>query len=431
VVREGDTPLVQDLAGLERRREGYFELKKDVQVKGLKHGLNTLRVLAASEASEKASAPLLVNYVPRPALLVIDDLLPIDGGPPLIAQPGPRIAFAPVPKGQVRLRGRIVWDRAEDAPPARPQVVAYVNGFRQGPQRPPPTAASSRERPFEVDLLLNEEKDNQVVVTVPNLPLTDRDPFAEFSVDCQEPFKRERLHLVVVSPQANDALALRKQLDTAFGIFEKEGQRQTRVFEKVANYLPLTGDQADFRHVDEALLRIRVGVNQLAQIRESNDLVVFYFLGREQLNARSHYFLTGPELSPEESENRGIQADYLAKLFSDTAGAHILLLDVDRPVGEDKGNRDKVAEWKVNYPRALHNVSVVRYAWLGRPDVPPNARLMRSLEAGMAREASMAKVTWLDVTNEVRRVAEKPDYKKILKYDQFVADDMRTITVGR
>src|SRR5262249_52369211 len=154
---------------------------------------------------------------------------------------------------------------------------------------------NKRESPFEVDLLLNQDKDNQVVVSVPDVPLSDRDRFADFSVDCQEPFVRQRLHLVVVSPQATDPLMLKRQFDTVFGIVEEKGQRHTKVFEKVANYLPLTGDQADPRHLDEAFLQIRVGLNQFGEIRESNDLVVFYFQGRERLNPRSNLFLIGPE----------------------------------------------------------------------------------------------------------------------------------------
>jgi WD40 repeat protein len=429
VIREGDEPLAVKVGDIKPGPAGAFELKQEVEVTGLTRGLNTVRVVAANEGSEQSSSLLLANYVPRPVRLVIDDLVPTAGGAAIAArrEPGRKLTFDAAPSGRVRLRGRILWNRPEDAQARKPRVVAYVNGFQQGPQRVPPAAAGGRESRFEVDLLLNQGKDNQVVVTLPDLPVSEGDR-AQFSVDCKDPGRFQRLHLLLVSPQKAEGPALLQQFDKAFGVATQEGQRRTKAFEDVPAYPPLTGDRAARRYVNQALLELQVRINNLALIGQSNDLIVFYYQGREKVDGDGNVFLTGLETRPEESRDTAIRADDLADIFADTAGAHILLLDVDRAAPADReAARDKVARWDTHYPRTLHNVSVVRYAWLGRAEGPRDIRLVRALEEGMAQA-----VTWLDVTNEVRRVAEgSPDYKKGLKHDEYIAVDMRTITVGR
>jgi WD40 repeat protein len=430
VIREGVQPLALDVGDVKAGPEGAFELKQEVEVKGLTHGLNTVRVVAANEGSEQSSSLLLTNYVPRPVRLVIDELIPSGGGAALPArrEPGRKLAFDAAPAGRMRLRGHILWAGPEEAQARQPRVVAYVNGFQQGPHRVPLAAAKGLESRFELDLLLNQEKDNQIVVTLPDLPVSEGDR-AQFSVDCKDPGRFQRLHLLLVSPQKTEGPALLQQFDKVFGIDTKEGLRRTKAFDDVPAYPPLTGDRAARRYVNQALLELQVRINNMALIGQSNDLIVFYYQGREKVDADGNIFLTGLETRPEESRDTAIRADDLADIFADTAGAHILLLDVDRAVPEDRGDagKDKVARWDTHYPRTMHNVSVVRYAWLGRAEGPRNMRLVRALEAGMGQA-----VTWVDVTNEVRRVAEgSPDYKKGLKHDEYIAVDMRMITVGR
>src|SRR5262249_58305594 len=99
---------------------------------------------------------------------------------------------------------------------------------------------------------------------------------AEFSVDCKDPHRFQRLHLLIVSPQSNDAPQLQKQFDKLFGIETGGGPRHTKAFQEVPEYLPLTGDRADRRFVDEALFKLHVPLNTLSQLRETTYLAVFY-----------------------------------------------------------------------------------------------------------------------------------------------------------
>ena len=106
----------------------------------------------------------------------------------------------------------------------------------------------------------------------------------------------------------------------------------------------------------------------------SHDVVMVYFQGGEALNAQGHFFLTSVSQFDRELERSAITCDGLAESFSDTLGAKILLLDVERelaqPVPSPAEVRDRVAKWPDD-----SYVGVLRYSRLPHPGAAKEPRL--------------------------------------------------------
>lgn len=422
VVREIDKPLPADLATVVRKKDGTYELKAELSVR-LQPKLNLVRVEAANEGGGEVGRTLRINYVPRPAELVLDSLA-VEGGPVLEPLPGHPAEFPPVPAGRVQLRGRVRWDR-DDAPGLREARVVrvFVNGFQQQPQPLQPAAPGSREREFQTDLLLTRADDdlNQVSLSVPQL---DKDAVTHFTLRCTQPEKAQRLHLLMVSPTQKDPKALEAQLFQVFGVSGPPSHLKAKAFDPVYPYGPLVGDFAGPEFVNGGLLQIQQSIRQrtVAAGLPSADLVVIYYRGRELLDKDGNLFPTGDEEEP------AIRPDRLAEVFEDTPGAYVLLLDVERPAAAaaDAGP-DKLAAWKHHFPKAAQNASVYRFAWLGSGAVPANERLIAALQKAMP-----GSVTLQDVTRAVRKfAAQAPDFKKKnLLADEEVAPEMNAIAVN-
>jgi WD40 repeat protein len=422
LVREGDKPVSADLttAALDKL-EGTYQLKAALTVR-LKPGPNIVRVEAANEGGGEVSRPLQVSYVYTPARLVLDSLT-VAGGPVLEPKmlPGGRVEFPPAPAGQVQLRGRVVWDR-EDAPGlGGPRVVhIFVNGFQQQPQPLQPAADGSCERAFQADLLLTQLTDNHVSLGVPGL---DENTVTRFTVNCTQPEKAQRLHLLMVSPTEKDPEALEAQLFKVFGVTGTPSHLQTKVFDPVYPYGPQVGDYAGPEFVNQRLLQIQQSIRQrtVAAGLPSADLVVVYYRGRELMDDRGNLFPTGDEQEP------ALRPDDLAEVFADTPGAYVLLLDVQRPTAAAGGGPDKVASWRNHFPKAAQNATLYRFAWLGSGNVPANERLITALQDAMPES-----VTLQDVTGAVRKfAAQAPDADKKLRASEYIADEMKVIAVNR
>jgi hypothetical protein len=122
---------------------------------------------------------------------------------------------------------------------------------------------------------------------------------------------------------------------------------------------------------------------------------------------------------------RQLQCDDLAQRIGDLLGAHILLLDVDRAPGPVAKAEDRIAGWENRYPETRHDTAVVRYAWLGRPDAPRDVRLLRGLEEVLPHTSRL-----VEVTAALRRFPALPNLTALV-YDEYVADPMKDLALGR
>src|SRR5262249_31198654 len=153
--------------------------------------------------------------------------------------------FDVLPTGRVHLRGRVLWDEENDKRLANTQIVRiYVNEFQQLPAKLEPPVSSSRERKFHATLLLNYPQDNHVRIALPELQ-QDSSNCKDFLVDCKQPERAQRLHLLVVSPGEKDEKRLRNEFLQALQC-QQDAQQQLRTaaFESVFLYGPSVGDHA-------------------------------------------------------------------------------------------------------------------------------------------------------------------------------------------
>jgi WD40 repeat protein len=420
VERDGGNPISVDVSGARAEPQGYFELIGQAVVK-LRSGPNTVRVVATDDNGDQGAAAVQVTSQYQPVRLVLDELVPADGSGPGVRPrnlPGGKVEFPPVRSPRVRLRGRLVWDRSADPTFKEGHAVrVFVNGFQQLPRALRAAPGAGRERRFEVDLLLTQEHGNQVELAVPGVALGE-DARARFTVNCAQPERSQRLHLLLVSPRRQDGPALRAEFLKALGAVSGEDDHlHTPVFNPIAVYGPQVGFYARREYVNTRLLEIQTNINDLAAAGvPSNDVVVVYYQGSEAVRRRGHFFEAVEGADPDESRV-ALSADDLASFFADTPGAHLLFLDVNRAAGS---GTDKVAHWPAQYPGTARSVAVFRYAWLGPADAPRDLRLVQALQKALRGAAQLAAVE-----ERLHDIATKsPEYNRLLKDSAYVAEEL-------
>jgi hypothetical protein len=430
LIREGGEPVAADVSALRPDASGQFELTAELEAR-LGRDLNTLRIVATNDGGEATSPPLHVTYPDRPVRVLLDSLaVPAAGGEEVRPQElaSGQVRFPAAPAARVRLRGRVVWDETDDDQLRKAaRVRIYVNGFQQLPRALGAAPTGRRERPFEADLTLSQEKDNQVDIALPDLQV-DGGARTHFALDCLQPARQQRLHLLLISLDDEDPQPLKKQFLDSLGATGAEDRLETRAFSRVNLYGPQVGLLAGRPYLNRQLLRIQSRIRELAGAGiSSTDVVVIYYRGKEAVNAEGNYFQTSQDATDAEAPGLALSADELADFFADTPGADMLLLDVDRPGRPDPTRTvaDKVARWDASYPRSSRNVAVLRYAWLGRLDAPANVRLISVLRDALRNAALL-----INVTDYTRRFAnDSAERTPALKYNQFVAEDVLQIKV--
>jgi WD40 repeat protein len=415
LLRENDKPIDLDLASVQTDAAGAGELKAEQKVR-LSSGFNTVRVEAVNLGGSQ-SAAVVVNYVSQPVRLEVLSLAPRGQDNLRITPevlPGGKLAFPAVPAGRMRLQGRVLWDKAEDERLIKTRIVrVFVNGFQQLPALLKPAVADSRERTFQTDLLLNQAEDNRIEIALPDLE-QDACNCTRFGLNCRQPERAQRLHLLLVSNRAADEKALKAQFLKVFqSRTDPQGQVKTPVFDPVYTYGPLTGYYVRPQYVYNQLHRIQATIKGLANAgTPSSDVVVFYYQGGEAVNAQGNVFQTS------------LTCDDLVRFFADIPGAHILMFDVGRE-GAAAG-KDKVAAWDDSYREVERHVAVLRYAWLNGPAAPQGAGLIRALGEAMPQAGRL-----VEVTDRVRKLAQASAAVPALRFDDYLSEDLKDLVLNR
>src|SRR5262249_30997534 len=148
----------------------------------------------------------------------------------------------------------------------------------------------------------------------------------------------------------------------------------------------------------------------------------------EAMNDKGHFFQTSLSQEGADLRSTAIACEELVSFFAETPGAHVLLLDVDRPGSKLAGNlrdADLVGKWQY-LPAGKDHVVALRYAWLGQPNMPKDALLISALEKAMpqTRLADMMERTRLYADN-FRKTSPN------LLESEYAPDDLRQLVVGR
>jgi WD40 repeat protein len=414
LVVEGQPPLPADLGQVQRGPEGQYELTVTLPVK-LTRRLNNLYVEAVNAGGRRVSPPLVVNYVPPPFRVEIAGLELRPRGQRLEPKKlsRGRLQFGELEHGRARLHGRILWADDRTARAAhRPAIRVFVNGFQQGPgSLLAPTGP--RETPFQADLVLNRDKGNRVSVAVTGQDGADS---LSFEVDCRQPVREQRLHLLILSASRKRPDELRKEV---------EGAVRTPAFAQVETYGTLTGSEVHQTSIYSQLIAIQDTVRgDLARGgRPMNEVVMIYYQGGEALTAEGNLF-RGAGAAP----GLAIQCDKLVEYLSEIPGAHVLLLDVDRdPAAPPRGGaRDKIDSWKDDYPQVRFHVGVLRCAWRGKGPPPKEARLITALGKATTRAARLHAVI-----EQTERLVAAAGTSDLLVFTPRLPEDLNDLLVGR
>ena len=291
-----------------------------------------------------------------------------------------------------------------------------VNGFQQLPAQLEPAAGGSRERAFRTDLLLSQAANNRVEIALPGLE-QDASNRTEFLVNCKDPARAQRLHLILVSLNEEDA----KGLDSKFlKLLEP-------AFEGVDVYGPQVGYRAGRAYVLQQLQKVRYRIQGLTNARApTNHIVVFYYQGGESVNAQGNFFQTSLHAANAAQRQNALTCDDLVEFVGQTPGAHVLLFDVDRQPVKSIDAKDKLARWNYNYPDVESQVALLRYAWLAGTAEPRDLRLVQALQQAVPQAKSLG-----EVTEQVYELARSSYYPESLKVDKYVADEMQNMPLTK
>jgi hypothetical protein len=382
--RHGREPV--SLAKVTRAVDKRYYLKGRVALT-LDRGPNVLNLYAGSAAGGLHSPTRVISYVPLPLHVVVDrleDLAP--PGKMLRAKPlaGEKIVFAEAAQGRVRLHGRLVWNDKKAALANKIQTIrVFVNGFQQITRKSPVLGDNPLERLFEVDLLLNRAKQNQVQVVV-----VGQEARTEFRVDCRAPIEQQRLHLLILAPRATDEKKVRDEVMRAIAPVG-------RAFAEIPTPEVLIGTDVQEGRITGKLFHIedQIDLYKSRGDRPMNDVVMIYYQGGEAVTEDGNFFRV-PGIG-KDARGADIPCEKVVQKLASMSGAHVFLLDVERDMTEKPragGRRiDKIAEWSRYYPPPAgeSQIVVMRHAWLGKKAFPPNLRLIEALRAALPRAAKL------------------------------------------
>jgi WD40 repeat protein len=360
VVRGRKTyPTSQDLKKLTRNSDQFYELKDTLTI-DLESGLNQLEIVAVNEGG-RSRVPVQVNLVVIPVRLELDALTAEGTTVPLQRQADGAVIVPRAPQPRLALRGRIIWDDAND-PILRGHdqwVRVYVNGFQQRPAELLPPETGKSERAFETEILLNRTRDNHIEFALPGLKWGSENRPQVRVEECAGLKPHQWLHLLIVGVGEQDETTLRDEVLKALRAHKEGDGLRTDVFERVKVYGPLTSAVDDLTPEAIQMQLVRMQESMRARGPDgSSDISLIYFKGPELIDDQGHYLLTTPRAAKGARQGVSLSCAELARFFASNRGAQLLFLDVARDA-ETTHARDQIQEWKDE--GSVARVGVFRY----------------------------------------------------------------------
>jgi WD40 repeat protein len=339
--------LVQLPLDLESQKEGdgSFNLVARPNLR-LREGLNTIRIVVASNAGE-VSTEFLVNFRPPPLYVEIVGIDVIDPASmmrsrPIILTPGE------VPEADrwlVEVRGRVVWSRDNDPIANDPavDVVVYANQVMHLPVALEKREGSAKERTFKAMVFLNAA---ETAIRVELRSRTQSAALAQVGIEpleqmirCRDPLTMQRLHVLVIGvgiPASEGPTLARNVVEAIGGKFPPNsphfGVFHHPAFERAVLYVPELG-QVDrpsvfklVRHVQDEVIRTTAKSGS----RWINDVILVYFHGQDLIGKDNIRRLHTSRSLPYEA---GAADRYAIRLdeLPETAGVRLVVLNVFGP----------------------------------------------------------------------------------------------------
>jgi WD40 repeat protein len=419
--KEERIPL--NVADLKPNDQGIIDVRQAVKVTP---GVNRLRVVAVNDGGEQESATV-VNLPAMPVRLVIDEIRPEGGGAPIKPKvlPEGRLVFTEVPKGQVQIRGRVLWSKEDDENLKKISMVKmYVNGFQQLPAALRSPTGNGREREFTARVVLNRSQGNDIEIELPDLKQDHGNRHSrQFTLDCANPVPGQRLHLLVVGIGESNPKAL---VDEALGAVnakaDKEGILRSPAFSQVRVYGPLTRFVKP-EDVYTQVNLIKKTIELLASKGTPNDVVMVYYKGDEHVQQQGNYFATTVTKFDKDLKRSGITFKGIQDCFDETLGAKVLMLDVARA---SDGNRSK--DEVVQAKDTNTYFSVLRYQWGKDSSTRREGELMKDWRSAL----SSAKVEVLKAAaSQIASMFEQRSGADQAAFDRHIPTGLADLMVSK
>jgi hypothetical protein len=409
-----------DLSKQIARQPGGFELSAEASIE-VPVGPNQLEAVAVNDGGE-SRVQLQFSYVPRPVRVVIDRLVSEKSREVLLPEPldsHPATFNKPASDGMAWLFGRIIWpDAAAYQRQPAGRLYVTVNGFQQ------PAVLETKyklEQEWKARIRLNRQQ-NSVEVKVPQVAVDARDQ-VPFQIGCRQPDTRQHLHLLIVGvDQDNPRVLCQRALEAVQGRAHGN-QLVTPAFFQGTLYSPLVGHVTKPAIIDQ-LINIQIAIRGAASLDAGNDVVLLYYRGAEEVDAKSKqfYLLSSDSAYDPDLKSSGISGAELADIFDPLPGAQVFLLDVARllPRAEERVTR-VVPSWSDDA-----RLAALRWAWLQAVPPPDGTGLLAAIgktlpKAGRLQEIGQA------IQEEIH--AAKARYGDTMAYDQYIPSNLQNLVL--
>jgi len=337
-----------------------------------------------------------------------------------------------VQQGATTLEGKIEWIPGHRPSGRNWTVRVWVNGFLKTLKVPAP-AEGIEMAEFSIPLLLNQPQ-NRLRIEAPEIASSNQKLALEdhsiaslqnIFVSCAEPELRQRLHLVLMGVQMENGRNVCRAEDlTESAALALRLHTPETAFASIKSYTTLVGERAIGRNLRTMMVLIEAQMAQQRLASGINDVVMFYYRGRE-------YRTTGGEFVLEDFQNyenpaehpQSISESYLAGLFEHLPGAHVVFLDIENAQNEISA----AAQW----PR-FPNLGLFRVAWSGQKPLPnPPGPLFTALLDATDVKTPETVVDLGRIEKLLHKQLQTPAPDRRFVLETFVPDDLQQLMIAR
>jgi WD40 repeat protein len=346
-------------------------------------GVNKIRIEVGNRGGV-TTQELAITYLPPPVSITLQRLVTADTVSEIRDSDGFQNdpAFkSSVPQGETTLEGTIEWIPGHRPSGKNWTVRVWVNGFLRTLKVPAPAEGVERAE-FRVPLVLNLPE-NRLRVEAPEIAASNQKlAIEDYSiaalqhvyVDCAKPEQRQRLHLVLMGVQMENGRNVCRAEDlTEAAAAALRLRTPETAFASIKSYTTLVGEKAIGRNLRTMMVLIETQIAQQRLASGINDVVMFYYRGREYRAANGEFLLEDFQNYENPIEHpQSISESYLAGLFEHLPGAHVVFLDIE--------NAENEISAATQWPR-FPNLGLFRVAWSGKKPLPnPPGTLIAAIQ---------------------------------------------------
>lgn len=422
-----------NLLAKERTEQESIEQTFEHQLE-LTSGVNRIRIEVQNRGGVTAE-DFAITYLPPPVSVSLKRLVTANGVSSIqgaeVSADVPSVDSAVI-DGTATLVGDIEWLPGHRPAGKNWTVRVWVNGFLRTMSVPAPTDSADRVE-FQVPIVLNLPKNRlrieapEVTFSNQQLALQDHSIAAlqNIIVACANPETRQRLHLVLMGVQMDGERNICRAEDLSeFANTALRLQTPQTAFADIKAYTPLVGEKAIGRNLRTLMVLVEAQIAQRRLATGTNDVVMFYYRGREHRAASGEFLLEDFQNHKNPVEHpQSISESYLAGLFEHLPGAHVVFLDIEN--GQDQ------VQASMLWPR-FPNLGLFRVAWSGKGTSPDaTGPLLTALHTATDVKNPDTSVSLGVIEGLVQSQIRSSTSASRFMIETFVPDDLMQLVIAR